>query len=232
MARYNDGTLYNSGARYAAEQPPHKSMSNIATNVSRLTLLQRLNKGTDIITKETANPNVPGNTAVLAAFSDVQTALEEAVATATAARMASKEATSAQAALETLWLEKLTLLASFTETATGGDATKILSAGFDVRGPRTPRPPLSMVEGVIVRLNGTPGHSKLSWNSQAGAEGYLVQGSPDPITSTSWTNSTIVTKTIFSANGATAGQKYWYRVAAFNGAEQGAWSEPAARPVM
>ena len=42
----------------------------------------------------------------------------------------------------------------------------------------------------------------------------------------------VSTKAMFQANGAVAGQKYWYRVAAFNAAGQGAWSTPAQRPVM
>ncbi len=175
---------------------------------------------------------MPGNTAVLAAFSAAQTALQEAVAAAVSARNASKEATLAQVAAEAAWKNQLVLLAAFTETATGGDPTKIVSAGFDVRGTPTPTPELGLVEGVIVRLNGAPGHSKLSWNALAGADGYVIQGSPDPITATSWTQSVVSTKANFQANGATAGQKYWYRVAGFNALGQGPWSEIAPRPVM
>jgi hypothetical protein len=201
-------------------------------NRGSLILALKLLKGQDIITKSTANPNAPGNTAPLAAFSTEQTDLEAAVANVIAARQASKEATALQNAALVRWMDKLKLLASFTETATGGDAAKILSTGFDVRASATPPPPLSMVVGLIVRLDGTPGHSKLNWNGMQGGEGFLVQGSPDPITPTSWAPPIIVTKTRYTANGAIAGQKYWYRVAPFNGGEQGPWSEPASRPVM
>ena len=101
-----------------------------------------------------------------------------------------------------------------------------------MRGTPSPLPLPDQVMSLNVLLNGSPGHSKLNWEAASGADGYLVQGSPDPITATSWTQSIVSTRTTFVANGATAGQKYWFRVAAFNAAGQGPWSEPSSRPVM
>lgn len=201
-------------------------------NVDGLPFPQKIVKGQEIITKETGNPNVLGNTAILAAFATSQTGLEEAVAAALAARNASKQATLALYAADAAWKNQLMLLAAFTETATGGDPVKIVSAGFEVRGTPAPTPALGPVGAVTVSLNGAPGHSKLSWPALAGADGYVVQGSPDPITATSWTQSQVTTKLKCTANGATPGQKYWYRVAGFNSLGQGPWSEIAARPVM
>lgn len=232
MARYNDGTVYNSGARYAVESSSNQPMAIIKINVDGLPLAQKLARGQTIITMETANPNVSGNTAVLAAFSTAQTALQAAEQAALAARETSKQLTAARDALEVEWRNALMVLAAFTESATGGDPVKILTTGFEVRGPATPKPPLEPVMSVNVRLNGSPGHSNLSWQAVAGADGYMVQGSPDPITATSWTPAVISMKTRLKANGAIAGQKYWYRVAAFNAEEQGPWSEVAPRPVM
>ena len=57
-------------------------------------------------------------------------------------------------------------------------------------------------------------------------------GHPDPITPTSWHMPQIAMKLMADTNGATAGQKYWYRVAAFNGNGQGPWSPVTERPVM
>jgi hypothetical protein len=207
-------------------------MATIKINVDGLPLAQKILKGQDIVTKETANPNVPGNTAILAAFSTAQTALQTAVAAAIAARGASMQATTAQKDAEAEWKNQLTLLAAFTETATGGDAAKIETTGFEVREGPTPTPPLGAVESLMVRLNGAPGHSKLKWKRLAGADGYVVQGSADPITATSWSQGMISTKTSLMANGAVAGQQYWYRVAGFNALGQGPWSAIAPRPVM
>lgn len=232
MARYNDGTTYNSGARYGVENPRIARMSQIKLNLHKLTLEQKLTLGTNIITASTTNPNVPGNTAVLAAFSTAQTELEDALAAAVAARMVSKTKTTEQYDAEGVWADKLNTLAAFTQSATGGDGAKIESAGFALRDTPEPVPVPGPVLSLNVFLNSEPGHSKLTWQPTAGAEGYLVQGSPDPITPTSWTQSIVSTKATFQANGAVAGQKYWYRVAAFNAAGQGAWSTPAQRPVM
>ncbi len=232
MDRYNDGTTYNSGARYPVGGFSTRKMKNVKVNVSNLTILQKQNKGADIVVKQTGNPNVPGNAAVLADFSAEQTALEEAIAAVTAIRLAAQQATAVQEAALRRWVDKLMLLASFTETATGGDPVKILTTGFEVRAGRTPPAVLGMVAGLMVRLNGAPGHSKLSWDALADAVGYLVQGSPDPITPSSWTTSVVVTTSKHVANGAAPGQKYWYRVAAFNSLGQGPWCEPASRIVM
>lgn len=232
MARYNDGTTYHSGARYGVEEPRKHNMSQIKLGTSQLTIEQKLPLGGTIITDSTGNANVPGNTAVLAAFSTAQTTLAAKRAAALDARAASKTCTTEQDAAEADWDDKLVALAAFTQSATGGAAAKIESAGFSVRGTPTPVPLPGQVMSVNVLLDGGPGHSKLIWAATPGADGYLVQGSLDPITPTSWTQSIVSKKTTFPANGAIAGQKYWYRVAAFNSAGQGQWSVPAEREVI
>jgi hypothetical protein len=231
MAFYNYA-VYNSGVRYAGEDLQRRHMSIIKLNIRNLSVAAKIAKGQNIITKETANPNVPGNTAVLAAFAAKQTALEAANQAVLAAREAGRLATLAQTNAEYEWRGALTLLAAFTETATGGEAEKILTTGFDIREAGTPIPLPGAVENLMVKLNGFPGHSKITWKPISGADGYVIQGSVDPITATSWTEPVIATKASVNGNGAAPGQKYWYRVAAFNAAGQGPWSQPASRPVM
>ena len=233
MARYNDGTRYNSGARYNEVTPINiRPMSQIKIAVSSLPIGDKILRGRNIITKSTNNPDVPGNAVSLAAFSAKQTAFEASVADAIAKREAAKNATIVQDENEAEWRASLTLLAAFTENATGGQAAKFTTAGFEARGNNTPAPVPDQVLSLNVFLNGGPGHSRLTWEGVDRADGYLVQGSVDPITPTSWTQSIVSKKTAFMANGAIAGQKYWYRVAAFNSAGQGEWSAVAERPVM
>ena len=234
MARYNDGTRYNSGAVYGAVDAANKPMSKIKINVTQLPVSQKLLKGTEFITMGTSNPNVPGNAAQITALTTAQTGLQNAEQAAEQARNTSKQKTADRNAALDTWLTAVTSLAGFTQSATGGNAGKILSAGFDVANPPVPLPvpELVAVTGVTVALNGTPGHSKVSWVAVPGADGYLVQGSADPITPTSWQMPQIAMKLVADTNGATAGQKYWYRVAAFNGNGQGPWSPVTERPVM
>jgi hypothetical protein len=179
MARYNDGTTYNSGARYGVEEARKRNMSQIRLGLGRLTLERKLTLGQNIITASTANPNVPGNTAVLAAFSTKQTELEGKLAAAVAARATSKTCTTEQYDAEAAWEDKLVALAAFTQSATAGEAAKIESAGFSVRGTPAPLPLPDQVMSLNVLLNGSPGHSKLNWQAVAGADGGAGQPGPD-----------------------------------------------------
>ena len=207
-------------------------MSNIALNTSKLPIADKLVKGQDIITKSTSNPNVPGNTAPLAAFSTAQTALTAANSAYEANRQeAAMLMTARDNALNT-WNTTLVGLAGFTESATGGDAEKIQSAGFDIRATPTPPQPVAQVANVRVSFNGTPGYSDVRWDRDPQADAYMVQCSPDPITDASWKNMGTVAEAKYTGNGATPGQKCWYRIAGVNRLGQGPWSEPALRPVM
>ena len=226
---------WNTGLRWASTQPEpnkKKTMSTIAINISSLTILQKLAKGQEIITMSTANPNAPGNATPLATLSAAQAALVAANAAAEEIRQLSKQRTEARDAALLEWTAAITGLAAFTENATGGDATKILTTGYDVRAAATPPQPVGQVKNVEVNFTGMPGHSEVRWKRDANADAYVVQRSPDPITETSWINQGTVTEPRFEGNGAIPGQKYWYRTAGVNRLGQGPWSEPALRPVM
>ena len=233
MARYNDGTRYNSGAVYGPlVDAVTKPMAKIKIDVTDLSVAQKLIKSAEFVNMGTGNTNVPGNAALITALAAAQTALNTAECAAEETRTLSKQRTSDRDAALAVWTTAVTNLAGFTQSATGGDAGKILSAGFDVCKPPTPVPTPEGVLGLTVQLNGSPGYSRVSWDAAAGADGYLLQGSPDPITATSWQTPVISKKTKVNANGASPGEKYWYRVAAFNSGGQGPWSQPASRPVM
>jgi hypothetical protein len=207
-------------------------MAKIKVDMSKLPVGQKLVKTGELVNLGTDNPNVPGNATLIAALAAARTALETAECAAEEARTISKQRTADRDAAEAALNTAVTNLAGFTQSATGGNPGKILSAGFALCKPPTPVPMPQGVLGLTVRLNGTPGHSLVTWEAEFVAEGYLLQGSPDPITPTSWETPVISLKTKCDANGASPGAKYWYRVAAFNAAGQGPWSEPACRPVM
>ena len=207
-------------------------MSTIVINVAKLNLADKLVKGQDIITKSTANPSVPGNATVLAEFVTAQGGLEAAINAEVASRSALPPKMTARETAADAWMTKLNSLASFTESATEGDAEAIESAGFAVRAARTPPQPLAAPINVEANTNGTPGHTLLTWKPLGGAKSYVVQMSPDPISANSWTFSTNCTKASADVNGAEAGRRFWYRVAGVNAKGQGPWSEPACRPVM
>ena len=207
-------------------------MAKITINTTNLSVLQKCERGQSIITKSTANPLVPGNTAALAAFSAKQTALVTANAGVVTARETLTQLISVRDAAEAAWDAEITLLAGFTESATAGVAASILSAGFGVRGPNTPPQPLPAPDHELAKTNGSPGNTKVSWQALSGAVSYLVQRSPDPMTPESWETVATPTRSACEAGGAEPGQLYWFRVAGVNPLGAGPWSAPACREVM
>ena len=117
MARYNDGTRYNSGAVYGAVDAVSKPMSKIKINVATLPVPQKLIRGMEFINMGTSNPNVPGNTALITALTTAQAALQSAEAAAEQARTTAKQETADRNAALTVWG---TNLAGFTQSATAG----------------------------------------------------------------------------------------------------------------
>ena len=207
-------------------------MAIIALNTSKLPFADKLVKGQDIITKSTGNPGVPGNAAAVTAFSNAQTDLQAANADYEANRQAGLQLQSARDDALLAWNTALNGLAGVTENATQGDATKILSAGFDIRAAVTPKPPLGAPTNLLAQTNGSPGVTKLSWTPLDGVRLYLIQQNPNPMTESGWTQVATSTKARCETNGVEPGNDMWYRVAGVDSTGQGPWSAPAARPVM
>ena len=235
MPHWDDGTTrWDQGARWGPAPSPRKqkTMSNIATNTSKLSIPEKLGKGQEIITMSTDNPKVPGNTALVTALGTAQAALVAANAAYEQARQDCKQMMAARDAALAEWNAAVNGLAAFTESATGGDATDILSAGFAVKAQPSAPQPVAQVLNVRVAFTGDPGYSEVSWKKESNADAYVVECSQEPITATSWKNMETVVGVKYVGNGAIPGQKCWYRVSAVNRDGRGPWSEPALRPVM
>ena len=235
MPHWNDGTHWDHGARWAPVAPSpriNKTMANIAINTSKLSIPEKLVKGQDIITMSTGNAKVPGNAALVTVLSTAQQGLASANSAYEQGRQDCKQMLlTRDAALET-WNAAVTGLAGFTESATGGNAPYIVSAGFDVKAAPAPPQPVGQVLNVRVSFTGDPGYSEVRWKRETHADAYVVECSQEPITETSWRNMGTVAEVKYVGNGAIPGQKCWYRVSAVNRAGRGPWSEPALRPVM
>ena len=207
-------------------------MSLITTRANKLPIVNKIMKGKLIINLSTGNPNVPGNEAALAAFEEAQEELIRADAEEgeTRRRLAEKMAVRDDAVAN--WMVQLNGLAGFTTSATGGNESSILSAGFSVRAARTPTQSLPAPMKLVARTNGIPGHTQLNWRPLPGAKIYLVQRCADPMTEEGWEFVKSCTAASADVNGAEPGTPCWYRVAGVNGNGQGPWSAPVCRPVM
>ena len=211
---------------------PRNIMSNLALNISNLSIAQRLTVGTRYLSMGDANPNVPGNGPSLAVLSAAQTALTAADAAYEEARQNCKRLMEQRDVALANWNAAAMGLGVFTESATGGVEAKILSAGFDIKAAPQPPQPVQQILNVRVLFNGTPGYSDVRWKRDPRAEAYVVECCQDPITESGWRNMGTVTEPKYTGNGAIPGKPCWYRVAGVNKLGQGVWSEPALRPVM
>ena len=118
--RWDSGLRWDSGVRWVGTvpQPKPKRMSQITTNLSGLTVDQKIARGASIISQSTGNPLVPGNGPTLSAFSAEQSAFEAANTSVIAARDNYRQQLAARAAAERSWTAKCNNLADFTQIAT------------------------------------------------------------------------------------------------------------------
>ncbi len=121
----------------------------------------------------------------------------------------------------------LTQESNYVDTASGGDPAKIQSAGMQVQAGKQPPAPMPKVEDLSATGGDLTGECDLNHKPVKNKKSYIVQVSPDPITSTSWTQVGLPTKSTFTVTGLNSGDKYWFRVAAVGSLGAGPWSDPA-----
>jgi hypothetical protein len=233
---YWGSSYWDSGKLWAPASPgpirKNEPMKIITILVSKLTVPQRLQRIGNILELSKDNVNAPGNGPLVAELEAAHTGLQEAQNALETHHLLTAQLVAARDAADALCNAKLTLLAGFTESATGGDPEKILSTGFGVRGSAQPPQPVQQILNVKVTFNGEPGKSIVRWKADPHADAYVVECCADPITPDGWKYMGTVPSPKFVGNGATPGQVCWYRVRGINREGDGPWSEPAMRPVM
>lgn len=209
-----------------------KTMSQIAINISRLSIPDVLVRISGIISMSDNNPAAPNNGPLVTLLTTARTELSDAHGAFEDARKTCAELKAVRDAKFAAMRVAVTNLAAFTEIATGGDAAKILSTGFDIKSEPVPPSPVGQILNVRVSFTGEPGKSIVTWKADPYADAYRVQCCQDPLDANAWVDLGTVAEPKFVGNGAIPGKKCWYRVAGVNRLGEGLWSEPTLRPVM
>ena len=183
-------------------------------------------------TAMTGNANFTTPNPTLAALNTLITALQTKIATYNTALAAVDPALADRDTAEVALRGGLTSLAAYVDNISGGDRTKIESAGMSVRANNTPLGPMPQVLNLILEASEFEGALEAHWDPVRGAASYELQTSVDPVTGSSWAFKDISSSSAIHLNTFTSGDKMWVRVRAI-GAEsnKGPWSDPAAKTV-
>jgi len=204
-------------------------MNKIKLNLRNMNYSEKLQFARQIVTSMTGNANFTTPDPALAAVTTAADELETAYNEANVARQDAAAKASTQDDKDYSLDMILVKLANYVENASSGDESKILSAGMGLRSKPAPIGALSLPSGLTATAGDKEGEIDLSWDRVNGAKSYVVEQSPEPLTSTSWKQVTISTKSSFTVLGLVSGSKYWFRVSGIGAAGQGPWSDPATK---
>jgi len=204
-------------------------MSKIKLNFNNLSIPEKIARARQIVTALTGNADFASTQPPLAQVTATIDALEAAYAATLAARQEAKAKTSTQNQKEEEFDSTFSRLASFVESASGGDEAKIKGVGLDVRATASSSDVLGAPAALAPTVGDHDGEVDLQWDTVRGARSYVIEISADPPTNTSWQHKTVSTKSRATIEGLTSGTKYWFRVAAVGANGQSGWSDPATK---
>ena len=204
-------------------------MPRIKLNLRTLSIPDKVQKGRQIVTAMTNNPNFsnphPGLSDVTAALAS----LEQNYASVQAAKADVKAKTTTLDDAADKVDQIMIQLAAYVESIAGTDEKIITSAGLTTKASRSTPSFLSPPQGLSATVGDHEGVIELSWKKVANARSYTIQVSPDPPTSESWTQAAIATASARTIENLASGKRFWFRVAAIGALGQSGWSEPATK---
>lgn len=224
--------FYDSGVRYdEAPTPANTRMTRIKRNWTRLNRGGRITFAKTVRDGLTGNPDVPTPNPTLVALTaaiDLAEGKQAAVAELeTQLRAKRAEEAAAQDALALA----LDIEASTVESATGGDAMKIVTTGFLIADAPAPPQPVGQVTNFNVTAADIEGALDGQCDPLPYAKSYEIQTCSNPNDPTSWAYRTSVTASSFRLEGLPSGQRCWVRMRALGSLGPGPWSDPATKIV-
>lgn len=207
-------------------------MAKVKLGLKNLSPDELVSLGNTIKTAMTGNANFTTPNPTLSAIGTLITTAQTKIAAYNTAKAAADTALSDRdTALASLRFG-LSQEGDYVQNITGGDATKIESAGMSVRDDASPVGPPTQVLNLVVTVGDNDGTLDASWDPVRGAASYEIQTSVDPVSGTSWAFKQSATRSSATVIALTSGTKMWVRVRAVGaGNNTGPWSDPATKVV-
>ena len=231
MATYSSGVRFDSGIRY--DEAPAATNKRV---MSKPKLELRLKSDSELlayarahITAMTGNASFPTPTPNAADFLAAVDAYESGLNDAIAKALAAQTATAAKDVLRSSLETALTQRANSVEIASGGDETKILSAGFNTKSTPAPIGAMTQPSNLRATMGTMTGVINVQWDAVKGAKSYILDCRTHGATPGPWSQAKILTTTKFAVTGLTPGQEYSFRVRAVGSAGEGPWSDEAVK---
>ena len=187
-------------------------MKKIRLGLSTKTPQELIDQGNQIKTGMTGNPNFTTPSPTLVVFGGTITDLSAKLSARQLAVDAAKQATEALHAAVAAYDGSVTALGTYAETITGGDAVKLASANFELRGSPVPVTELGQVQNLRLSVNGFPGKLKARWDALHGAKVYDVQVTATPDTEASWRSIVPSPASNTTVDGLVSGARTYVRV--------------------
>lgn len=192
-----------------------------------LSVNDKISKARTIVTAMTGNAYFTTPTPALTTVTDATDALDAAQQALDGSKIKTDLRNTAETTLDVL----MSGLQGYVDAVAMKNTEIVLSAGFDVRHPRTPAVILDAPTGITAVNTQIEGQVKLKWDSCKGASLYMVQmavDNPMPNPGPDWQLVQQSHKANVLIENLQPGTKYIFRVAVINAAGISGWSVVAS----
>jgi Fibronectin type III domain len=204
-------------------------MPRIKLNLSKLSILEKLDLAKQISKSLTGNASFPAPTPPIATLDTAASNLQTAHDGVVAARQEAKNKTAIQNQMEDELDDLLTRMGGYVSSVSGDDEALITSAGMSVQQPKASAGPPTLPQSFAAMTGDSDGEIDLSCNAVNGAQSYIFEMSLQAPPNAAWTHIQTTTKSSLTVTGLTSGTRYWFRVAAINANGQSGWSDISTR---